>query len=45
MLFRSDVIIVPYLTIETTIRRIAETPDDAIAYQKVLLRGQGLDVP
>jgi tripartite-type tricarboxylate transporter receptor subunit TctC len=40
-----DVIIVPYRTIETTIRRIAETPDDAIAYQKVLLRGQGLDVP
>jgi tripartite-type tricarboxylate transporter receptor subunit TctC len=40
-----DVIVVPYETIEDVIRRIAATPDDAIEYQKVLLRAQGLDVP
>jgi tripartite-type tricarboxylate transporter receptor subunit TctC len=40
-----DVIVVPYQTIETLIRRIASTPDDAVRYQKVLLRTQGLDVP
>ncbi|HTI86674.1 MAG TPA: tripartite tricarboxylate transporter substrate-binding protein [Alphaproteobacteria bacterium] len=40
-----DVIVVPYETIEDVIRRIAATPDDAIEYQKVLLRSQGLDVP
>jgi tripartite-type tricarboxylate transporter receptor subunit TctC len=40
-----DVIVVPYETIEDVIRRIATTPDDAIEYQKVLLRAQGLDVP
>ena len=40
-----DVIVVPYQTIEDIIRRIAATSDEAIDYQKVLLRGQGLDVP
>lgn len=40
-----DVIVVPYQTIEAVIRRIAATPDEAIQYQKVLLRTQGLDVP
>jgi hypothetical protein len=40
-----DVIVVPYQTIEETIQRIAATPDEAIRYQKLLLRTQGLDVP
>jgi hypothetical protein len=40
-----DVIVVPYQTIETLVQRIASTPDDAVRYQKVLLRTQGLDVP
>jgi hypothetical protein len=40
-----DVIVVPHQTIEGIIRRIAATPNEAIEYQKVLLRRQGLDVP
>ena len=40
-----DVVVVPHRTIEDVIRRIAATSNEAIAYQKVLLRGQVLDVP
>jgi hypothetical protein len=40
-----DVVVVPYQNVENAIRRIAATSDEAIRYQKVLLRTQGLDVP